>query len=81
VVVKKLPEREDMVGAIVFVPESSSDYFMKKVEEYRDKNTKTKKPKPKNEALISRLENVQIGKVTSLFTDNPALFPEDERKI
>ena len=79
VVVKKLPGREDMVGAIVFVPESSSDYFMKKVEEYRDKNTKTKKPK--NEALISRLENVQIGKVTSLFTDNPALFPEDERKM
>lgn len=79
VAVNKIPGQEGMVMATVFVPESAAHYFLKKVEEYRDKDTKAEKPK--NESLISRLETVQIGKVISLFTDNPALFPEDGREV
>ncbi|MDT9297803.1 S8 family peptidase [Arthrospira platensis] len=79
VAVKKIPEQEGMVLATVFVPESAQDYFLKKVEQYRDENTN--KENPKNEALVARLEAVQIGTVQSLFTDNPALFPENGREV
>ncbi|QIZ71674.1 S8 family peptidase [Oxynema aestuarii] len=79
VAVSQLPEQQDMVRATVFVPESAANYFLKKIEEYRDEDTK--KNKPKNEALIARLEGVDIGTVQSLFTDEPALFPQDNREI
>jgi hypothetical protein len=79
VAVKKIPDREDMVTATVFVPEAAADYFLKKVRKYRDEETK--KSKPKNEALISRLENVQIGTVKSLFTDDLNLFPENGQEV
>ncbi len=75
VAVHQIPEQEGIVAATVFVPESAIDYFLQKVEKYRDEDTE--KGKPKNEALVSRLETVQIGTVNSLFTDDPDLFPKD----
>jgi hypothetical protein len=79
VTVKKIPDREGMVTATVFVPKTAADYFLKKVRKYRDEETE--KGKPKNEALVSRLETVQIGTVKSLFTDDLNLFPDNERDI
>lgn len=79
VAVSQLPEQPGMVRATVFVPESAANHFLKKIQEYRDEDTK--KNKPKNEALIARLEGVDIGTVQSLFTDEPALFPQDNREI
>jgi hypothetical protein len=79
VAVNQRPEQEGMVKATVFVPESATDYFLKKVEKYRDENTDS--GKPKNEPLVSRLETVQIGTVKSLFTDDSAPFPEDGQEI
>jgi Subtilase family len=80
VAVKKIPEQEGMVAATVFVPEIAADYFLNKVRKYRNENDK-KSGKPKNEKLVSRIESVHIGKVTSLFTDDPNLFPEHGRDI
>ena len=68
-----------MVTATVFVPETAAEYFLKKVRKYRDEETK--KGKPINEALISRLETVQIGTVKSLFTDDLNLFPENGQEV
>jgi hypothetical protein len=79
VAVKKISDQEGMVLATVFVPESAQNYFLTKVEQYRDEDTK--KDKPKNEALVARLEAVEIGTVRSLFTDNPARFPEDGQEV
>ena len=79
VTVKEIPDQESMVAATVFVPESAIDYFLKKVEQYRDEDTD--KGKPKNEPLVSRLETVQIGTVQSLFTDQPSLFPRIGQEI
>jgi hypothetical protein len=59
--------------ATVFVPDTSADHFLRKVEEYRTVNTKT--GKPKNERLIARIENAALADVRSLYTDDPALFP------
>ncbi|MFP4122994.1 S8 family peptidase [Coleofasciculus sp.] len=79
VAVHKPAEQEDVVKATVFVPESATDYFLSKVEQYRDQETK--KGKPKNEALVARLETVEIGTVRSLFTDDSTLFPQDEQEV
>ncbi len=77
--VKTLVEQEDIIKATVFVPESATDFFQEKVEQYRDEETST--GKPKNEPLISRVENVEIGKVRSLFTDSLDLFPQNGQAI
>ncbi|BAQ67122.1 S8 family peptidase [Geminocystis sp. NIES-3709] len=79
VAVKQLLQQEDTVKATVFVPESSTEFFEKKVQQYRDEETQ--KGNPKNAELITRLENVEIGTVQSLFTDDPALFPENRQSI
>lgn len=79
VAVRKISEQEGMVLATVFVPESAQDYFLEKVAQYRDEDTKNNKPK--NETLVSRLEAVKIGTVQSIFTDNPALFPENGGEV
>ncbi len=79
VAVHKPAEQEDVVKATVFVPEASTDYFLSKVEQYRDQETK--KGKPKNEALVTRLETVEIGTVRSLFTDDSTLFPQDGQEV
>ncbi len=74
VVVKKIPEQKGLITATVFVPETATEYFLSKVKKYRDENTPIK-GNPKNEPLISRIESVHIGKVTSLFTDDEHLLP------
>jgi len=71
---KSSSEQESFVQATVFVPETAKEFFLKKIEQYRDEETKT--GKPQNEPLIARVETLQIGTVQSLFTDEPSLFPE-----
>jgi hypothetical protein len=65
--------------ATVFVPDSAADHFLKKVEAYRSEHTK--KGKPKNEALITRIENIALAAVQSLFTDDTALLPVAGQQI
>jgi len=43
VAVKNSPEQENFVQATVFVPEKAKDFFLKKIEEYRDKDIKLSK--------------------------------------
>ncbi len=59
--------------ATVFVPDTAADHFLKKVEQYRDENTR--KGKPKNEALVARIQSVALAAVRSVYTDDPTLFP------
>ena len=73
VAVRPTADNPEMVSATVFVPERSADFFAKKIETYRDKDTK--KGRPRNEALVARIDDVRLGAVRSLFTDDAALFP------
>ena len=73
VAVRSPAEGDGVVSATVFVPERSADFFTRKIEAYRDEETPT--GKPKNEALIARIETVRLGAVRSLFTDDLDLFP------
>ena len=73
VAVRPPAEGDESVSATVFVPERSADFFTRKIEAYRDEETPT--GKPKNAALIARIETVRLGAVRSLFTDDMDLFP------
>jgi hypothetical protein len=65
--------------ATVFVPDTAADHFLRKIEQYRDENTQT--GKPKNEALVARIQSVALAAVRSVYTDDPALFPEAAQPI
>lgn len=73
VAVKPHADGDELVSATVFVPERSADFFTQKIDAYRDDDTRW--GKPKNEALIARIESVSLGVVRSLFTDVADLYP------
>jgi hypothetical protein len=79
VAVRKSSDQEDFVEATVFVPESASEHFLSKVEQYRSEETRFEKPK--NEPLVARIQSVQIGTVRSLFIDKDEFFPESTQYI
>jgi hypothetical protein len=57
----------------VFVPEDAADFFANKIEAYRTEDTRF--GRPKNQALVARIEDIRLGVARSLFTDELALFP------
>ncbi|RWO93810.1 MAG: S8 family peptidase [Mesorhizobium sp.] len=59
----------------VFVPARAEDYYLKKVEAYRTRESPS--GRPRNEALVSRIETVRLATARSLFTDDQGLFPEN----
>lgn len=73
VAVRPLDPDGQRVSATVFVPESQRDYFGKKIEAYRTRETRT--GKPKNEPLVASIETVRLAALRSLYTDSPDLFP------
>jgi hypothetical protein len=66
-------EVRDKIAATVFVPASKRDSFLKKVEAYRTKQTKS--GKPQNQPLVASIDTVRLAHVRSLYTDAPNLFP------
>ncbi|MEM9927300.1 MAG: S8 family peptidase [Cyanobacteria bacterium P01_D01_bin.50] len=79
VAVRESEESDENISATVFVPEKASDTLASKVEDYRDKDTD--KGNPKNESLIARLEDVNLGTVRSLYTDKTASFPSENQVV
>lgn len=74
----KSPSEDDVsISATVFVPERSADFFSQKIEAYRNEDTRW--GKPKNEALIARIETVRLGALRALFTDDMELYPAADR--
>ena len=68
------PESGDSPArATVFVPDAAADHFLRKVEQYRDENTRN--GKQKNEAFIARIQSVALAAVRSVYTDDASLFP------
>jgi hypothetical protein len=78
VAVRQESETANMI-ATVFVPDAAADHFLKKVEAYRAENTRT--GKPKNEALISRIQTIAVAAVRSVYTDDQTLFPAAGERI
>lgn len=70
------PNSNEYLEATLFVPDSKKNDLKKKITAYENEETKT--GKPKNETLVSRIEAFFLSSVTSLFTDEKSLFPQDQ---
>lgn len=73
------PVTTEAAIATVFVPDTASDHFLKKIDQYEKEDTK--KGNPKGEALIARINRVALGVVRSLYTDDPDSYPVDGQTI
>ena len=73
VAVRPPADGDTMVSATVFVPDRSAEFLSQKIQAYRDGLTPA--GRPKNEALVARVESVELGALRALFTDNLALYP------
>ncbi len=80
--IKKQDERE---VATVFVPEGKLEHFLRKIVRYRDEDTTPQKPdqepKPKEQPLIESISAIKLAALEQLFTDDKALFPQDDQAI
>ena len=60
--------------ASVFIPAQAENYYLRKIEAYRTQDTHT--GRPRNEALVTRIDTVRLATTRSLFTDEERLFPQ-----
>lgn len=70
--------------AAVYVPASAREYFVRKIEAYRDEVVvRDGKPTgtPKNEALIARVDQIAFGAFDSVFTDDLNELPALEQQV
>jgi hypothetical protein len=78
--VKKVTEdNEEKTLATVFVPDEKISIFIKKVEDYRDAETSS--GKPKNRPLIDSIQDLRVAVVKSLWTDLIDIFPSSDEMI
>lgn len=67
------------VIATVRVPQSAADHFTRKIQAYRDRVSES--GKPKNQALVSRIDAVALAALKSIYTDREEQFPRGEGPI
>lgn len=64
--------------ATVFVPDRNADHFAKRIEEFRDQDSRS--GKPKNEKLVASINAVRFASPRSVFTDPPESYPLDDQQ-
>ena len=69
------------LSAAVFVPEGKLDRITKKVEDYRDKDTTKDSGKPKNQPLVESVADVAITRLSDLWTEWGAPFPDATAEV
>jgi len=64
---------DEGLRATVYVPMRAQQYFLRKIERYRDEQTRS--GRPKNEPLINRIDAIAAGVFSSTFADDLASLP------
>lgn len=80
--VRRLPDGR--MQATVFVPDGKLAYFLKRIEAYRDADTRPRKDgstRPKNEDLVASISNIRLAALEALWTDDLTLFPDANQAI
>lgn len=78
--VKKIQkDQQEKTIATIFVPDDKIQVFIKRIEQYRDQETPT--GKPKNNDLIRSISNIRVAVLKSLWTDLQDTFPESQEII
>jgi hypothetical protein len=79
VAVRPPADGDQVVSATVFVPERSAEFYSRKIEQYRDEETSS--GKPRHERLIARIQTVRLGLIQALFTDPIESYPAADRQV
>jgi hypothetical protein len=66
------------IRATVYVPNGKEGHFISKIQKYQEEENS--KGQPKNALLINSIEDVSIGLLEGLWTDEPQFIPTDTRK-
>lgn len=65
--------------AVVFVPERRRESFHRKITQYLNEETRSKKPK--NRPLVDSIADIRLAALKDFWTDDESLFPPDENEI
>lgn len=66
------------VRATIYIPNGMEGFFIKKVDDYQNKDTRHNKPK--NAPLVESIEDVGIALLEALWTDKTELIPKENAK-
>lgn len=81
--VKTLPD--NTMQATVFVPDGMLELFLKRIEAYRDENTRPRNPngtpKPKNQALVESISDIKLAALEALWTEESIPFPVRDQRL
>lgn len=69
-------EEEKQTRAIVYIPKGKESHFVKKIQAYQTENLAS--GKPKNEPLVTSIEDVQIALLESFWIGKIELMPDEE---
>lgn len=68
-------EKTNTIKATVYIPEGQQSVFLKKVNDYAER--KTKSGKPKNGELMNSIDDIRIAVVESFWTGKPSDIPSE----
>lgn len=72
--------KKEIIIATVYIPYKKADFFLKKINKYLQKNTKSGKPKYKN--LIESIEEIHLAVLESFFYQaDKQLIPKNNKPI
>ena len=79
--VRKLGKKDENIitMATVFVPKDKEQYFIKKITEYLNENTKTSK-NPKNNDLVASIDNIKNALIKSFWCGKLEEIPDENKK-
>ncbi|MBS7786184.1 S8 family peptidase [Flavobacterium sp. CYK-55] len=76
----ELSEQNQIITkAIIYVPNGKEGHFIKKIQDYQNKNFRDTE-NPLNADLVNSIEDISIALLEGLWTDNPKLIPTDSAK-
>ena len=68
-------KQEKQVIATVYIPHNKKSFFLKKISDYRERETKS--GKPKNQRLIDSIFDIQASVLKSFWQDDLSLLPDN----
>ena len=77
-------DSEKRVQATVFVPDGKLSYFLKRINDYRYKDTTPNQAgttSPKNRELVESIAHIRLAALKSLWTDDLALYPNPDKEL
>lgn len=75
---QNIREDNEVTKAVVYIPGGKEADFLKKIEEYSTETTKS--GKPKNNDMISSIENIQLAMVDAFWFDKPENMPVETKQ-